>query len=238
MNDQTPYAVTMPPKHANFVKLSAQTHVTDYFLSPKQPDGFGEKLRAGIKSHWLWTKVYIDAYEFYAANEQLGVYEPEEETTVFGYSNADGLYFYRDMSVDDDTAFIMSAIKENAAVRFIAPRSGTFELNAILKREKPGRSTVNVIKNGVVESFTVTENETEVKFSAVLDANEEISLELLFDGSGDEVRAVRFSTAIKLLYTGKLDREYDNEGQIPIHTTAILCDIHLDGENPKKEFPP
>ena len=49
MNDQTPYAVTMPPKHANFVKLSAQTHVTDYFLSPKQPDGFGEKLTKTIE---------------------------------------------------------------------------------------------------------------------------------------------------------------------------------------------
>lgn len=48
-------------------------------------------------------------------------------------------------------------------------------------------------------SFTVTDTEAEVKFSAVPDENEEISLELVYDGSKERVHALTLSTAIKLL---------------------------------------
>ena len=239
MNDQTPYAVTMPPKHANFVKKSARTHVTVYYLSKTDPDGFGEKPRAGVKLHWLSHRVYIDAYEFCAGSEPLSVYEPEDETTVFGYSNNDGIYFLRDMAEENADVLTMCAIKENAVIRFVAPRSGTFEITAVLGRETEGSSVVNATKDGaVIQSFTVTENETEVKFRAVLDENESVALDLVCDGSGDKVRARSLSTAIKLLYTGKLDREYNNDGQTPMHSVGIMCDLHIDGKKPLSVFPP
>ncbi len=230
--------VTMPPRHADFVRKTAQTHLTTYYLSREGGlDGFGETAYAGTKSQLSWETVHLGTYEFRSGNKPLSVYEPESETTVFGYCDGE-LYFYRDMSAENTDAFSMRAVNESAVITFIAPRSGRFELTAVLARETAGKSLINVSADGKApESFTVTEKETEVKYTAVLDEGETITFELVYDGSGDVVRALSFSTAITRLYTGELDREYNNDGQTPLCSLAFMSDLHIDGQNPAQEVP-
>ncbi len=163
---------------------------------------------------------------------------PGDETvvTTSGYSEGNDLYFWYETSLDKDPnqkasdAFGMKAVKKNAVLAFVAPRSGTFEITAKLQRAVAGKSTVKITKNGAtVKTFEVTENLTEIKHSVVLDQDEEINLELVYDGSGAAVYARSLSTAIKSLYTGELDREYNNDGQTPLYSVAFMSDLHLEG---------
>ncbi len=160
----------------------------------------------------------------------------EAVVTTRGYSEGNDLYFWFENSSEKDPgqkstdAFGMRAVKTNAVMTFVAPRSGTFEITAKLQRAAAGTSTVKVTKNGaVVKSFEVTENLTEIKHTVVLDQDEKINFELVYDGSGDKVYARSVSTAIKALYTGELDREYNNDGQTPLYSVAFMSDLHLEG---------
>ena len=71
---------------------------------------------------------------------------------------------------------------------------------------------------------------TEIKHSVVLDQDEKINLELVYDGSGAKVYMRSLSTAIKSLHTGELDREYNNDGKTPLYAMilAALTNIGLD----------
>lgn len=161
----------------------------------------------------------------------------EGVVTARGYSEGDDLYFWYETSQEKDPdqktsdAFGMRAVKKNAVLTFVAPRSGTFLITAKLQRATAGTSTVKVTKNGAtVKSFEVTENLTEITHSVVLDQDETVDLELVYDGSGDKVYARSLSTAIKALHTGELDLEYNNEGQTPLYSVAFMSDLHLEGE--------
>ncbi len=160
----------------------------------------------------------------------------EAVVTTRGYSEGQDLYFWYETSFDKDPdqkstdAFGMRAVKKNAVLTFVAPRSGTFEITAKLQRGAAGKSTVKITKNGAtVKSFEVTEALTEIKHSVVLDQDETVNLELVYDGSGAKVYMRSLSTAIKALYTGELDREYNNDGQTPLYSVAFMSDLHLEG---------
>ncbi len=156
--------------------------------------------------------------------------------TTRGYSDKDDLYFWYETSLDKDPnqkitdAFGMRAVKENAVLTFVAPRSGTFVITAKLQRAEAGTSVVKFTKNGsTLKSFNVTQNVTTVSYSIVLDKDETVNLELVYEKNGAKVYARSLSTAIKALYTGELDREYDNEGQTPLYSVAFMSDLHLEG---------
>lgn len=160
----------------------------------------------------------------------------EAVVTTRGYSEGQDLYFWYETSLDKDPnqkatdAFGMSAVKKNAVLTFVAPRSGTFEITAKLQRATAGKSTVKITKNGAtVKTFEVTDTLTEIKHSVVLDQDEKINLELVYDGSGAKVYMRSLSTAIKSLHTGELDREYNNDGQTPLYSVAFMSDLHLEG---------
>ncbi len=173
------------------------------------------------------SKVY--ALDKYPGNETV--------VTTRGYSEGQDLYFWYETSLDKDPdqklsdAFGMRAVKKNAVLTFVAPRSGTFEITATLQRAEAGKSTVKITKNGAtVKTFEVTEALTEIKHSVILDQDEKINIELVYDGSKDKVYARSLSTAIKMLHTGELDLEYNNDGQTPLYSVAFMSDLHLEGE--------
>ena len=164
--------------------------------------------------------------------------------TTRGYSEGNDLYFWYETSLDKDPdqkisdACGMRAVKKNAVLSFVAPRSGRFEISAKLQRAAVGTSTVKVTKNGAtIKTYEVTNSVTTVFESIILDQDEKVNIELVYDGSGDKVYVRSLSTAIKSLYTGELDREYDNEGQTPLYSLAFMSDLHVEGERINTDEP-
>ncbi len=164
--------------------------------------------------------------------------------TAKGYSEGEDIYFwYETDKVSDPNqkitdAFGMQSHNKDAVLSFIAPRDGKFTFTAKLQCEAGKSAKVDLVFGGetVVKDASVAATEVNVTHTLIMKAGERLDL-VLSKSEDAKVYARALTTKIDVLYTGELDKEYDNGSEKPIYTIAMLSDLHIDGDMPTKENP-